>query len=353
MVKRNRYLSCDQHTLFCNIWVTSFCNFACKYCYESTDKPEVYMSRETADQTLQFLETLMQQQHYDGIWLNFHGGEPMLNADIIKYITDETERRGYRIYTSMTTNCSVRDAEICDYIDELTVSLDGDQTVHDRNRVTRTGKGTFQLVIDNARYYLEHAENTRLRMVVRSDNVSNLARSVQYLYGLGFRVIIPGLDYFDPDWTEALFDQLLEQYQALYRWRIANVQEEATIGTLDETIKPRGKCAVGCDGYQIAQDGKIYPCTYITGKPEYCIGDVRSGIDPEAVRRINCAVQQEVPACSGCANTPYCIAQRCLILNQQLTGELTTPSAILCAEENMKQRLWKYIRETGTGDTHV
>lgn len=353
MVKKERLLSCDQNILFCNIWVTSFCNFSCKYCYESVDKPEAYMNHETAAQTMQFMENMIRQKNYDGLWINFHGGEPMLNAKIIKYIAGEMERRGYRLYTSMTTNGSVMDPEICEYIDELTVSLDGDQAVHDRNRVTHSGKGTYQLVIDNSLYYMKQANQSRLRMVVRSNNVCDLERSVRHLYDLGFRVIIPGLDYFDPDWNEALFDQLLEQYQRLYDWRAAEIHTETTIGILDETPRPKGKCAVGCDGYQIAQDGKIYPCTYITGKPEYCIGDIWQGIDEEAVQRINCAVQQDVPECSGCANIPYCTAQRCLILNQQLTGELTTPSAIICAEENMKQKLRRYIREAESGGNHV
>ena len=69
MVKKERLLSCDQNILFCNIWVTSFCNFSCKYCYESVDKPEAYMNHETAEQeteaTARELDREIADQEYE------------------------------------------------------------------------------------------------------------------------------------------------------------------------------------------------------------------------------------------------------------------------------------------------
>lgn len=86
-------------------------------------------------------------------------------------------------------------------------------------------------------------------------------------------------------------------------------------------------------------DGKLYPCSYVVNRAEFCIGDIRNGIDKLAVEKINCLNRKTNIVCEGCSNYKYCISPRCLMINKILTDDFYTPSAVICAAENVKLRL--------------
>lgn len=344
MELRNSYITENDNFFFINIWVTLYCNYKCKYCYETSDKPNMYMSVDTADDVVKFIINETKKENCNSIWINFHGGEPSLNTLVIKHIVERIseEMPEHKLHTSMTTNCSTFNESICDYISELTVSLDGIGEAHDLNRITRDGKGTFENSMINALKYLEiYKDELRLRTVITPNNVEYVAEGIEYLYSLGFRIIVPGIDYFSDQWTEELFDILYEQF--CYIKKFYNTCEPKTlIGLIDDPISPKGKCYVGCDGSNVSVDGKLYSCTYVVGEKEYCIGDVCSGTDEEKIGTINCLNKKEVEECKDCNYYNYCTSPRCLILNKKLTGDYYTPSAIVCAEENLKLKVKEY-----------
>lgn len=345
MELRNNELTDKDKFFFANIWVTLYCNYCCSYCYETSDKPNMYMSPDTADSVVGYVLENAEKENCNAIWLNFHGGEPTLNKDIVKRIIDRIseEKPDIKLHTSMTTNCSSLADDMYDYITELTVSIDGVREAHDKNRLNHSGKGTFDVSMKNAlRYLEEYGSKLRLRTVIAPNNVSYVSEGIRYLYELGFRIIVPGVDEFSEEWTDELFDELYEQLCIVKEFR-RGCDEDTIIGILDDTIKEKGKCYVGCDGTNISVDGRLYPCTYVVGESEFCIGDVFSGIDEEAVKRIDCINMKEVEACKGCNYYKYCNSPRCLIVNRKLTGDFYTPSAIVCAEENLKLRLRDYI----------
>ena len=335
------FLEEKDHFLMFNIWVTLYCNFCCKYCYETSDKPSVYMNEETADAAISFMLDMLEKHGGNALWINFHGGEPMLNGKIIKYILQKLKGRmpDIKLLTSMTTNCSVWDEEICDLIQEISVSVDGNQPVHDRNRIKRDGSGTYKLIIKNALEFQKRKNGVRLRMVVTPDNVGELYDSIRHLLSLGFREIIPGVDYFNTNWNQELFETLYHQLNKLKKYRKWHFFNKSVIGLLDDEFTKKGQCIVGEDGYQVSVDGKLYPCSYVVNHPDFCIGDVRNGIDHAAVERINCLNNETNKVCEGCSNYSYCISPRCLMFNKVLTGDYYTPSAVVCAVENVKLRL--------------
>lgn len=326
--------------LYFNIWVTLRCNYACTYCYEN-DKNQQYMNEDIANQVVKYINEMCCELRKNIVWINFHGGEPLLNKYIIKYIINSLKlvRDDIKIYTSMTTNCSIYDKEICEYINELTVSIDGVKSSHDRNRKYIDGTGTYDTSIVNAMKYLKEKKEIRLRMVVTSNNVEQLYENVVHLYNLGFTEVIPGIDYYDGNWTEELFEELYSQLLKLRDYREKNKANDLFIGILDEDIKEKGKCVVGCDGYQISVEGKIYPCILVVQQPRYCIGDIYNGMNYDKIQKLNELNEKDVEECKDCGNYKYCVTSRCLMLNEQLTGDCYVPSAIICSVERVKLRL--------------
>lgn len=142
------------------------------------------MDKDTADQVVRFIMELCKRRNKRTVWINFHGGEPLLNKQVIMYILQllKEVRDPLKIYTSMTTNCSIFDNEICYGINELTVSIDGTKLSHDKNRKHKDGTGTYEKSINNALLYLKEKKEIRLRMVVTANNVNRLFENVIHLY---------------------------------------------------------------------------------------------------------------------------------------------------------------------------
>ena len=66
------------------IWVSDNCNLNCKYCYLK-NKANSYMSINTANHVMSFIANEIVDTN-DPVNIQFHGGEPLTNPEIIKYI---------------------------------------------------------------------------------------------------------------------------------------------------------------------------------------------------------------------------------------------------------------------------
>ena len=84
----------------------------------------------------------------------FFGGEPLSNLPLIREVVDFAEQRfgalGKRVDFSLTTNATMLNASTIDYLDShrfgIAVSIDGPKAIHDRNRITVGGQGTYETV---------------------------------------------------------------------------------------------------------------------------------------------------------------------------------------------------------------
>ena len=108
-----------------NIWVTYECNMNCRYCYEKEKKRE-YLDKKLSNKIIEFIQ---KYQLETGLQINFHGGEPLLNFDIIKNLVIKVKRLYPQTKFSLTTNMLLMTKEIAAFIKKenikLSVSLDG------------------------------------------------------------------------------------------------------------------------------------------------------------------------------------------------------------------------------------
>ena len=135
--------------------VNTGCNLSCTYCYkEDLDKPSAgkKMGAETAEASVEML--LKESPDEPRYTVVFFGGEPLSNRPLIEHMVDYCERRlgalGKGVDFVMTTNATLLTEEIVDYLNAhrfgLSISIDGPKTVHDRNRITVGGQGTYDVV---------------------------------------------------------------------------------------------------------------------------------------------------------------------------------------------------------------
>ena len=332
----------DGEYLAFTIWTTSYCNFNCKYCYETENKPSNYMDRETADKVFEYIRTQAKRSGKKSLWIGFHGGEPMLNTGIIKYFLDMFEADDEITYfTSMTTNGSVMDEDIINRISEVSVSLDGAKESHNKNRITRSGEGTYDLIIGNIKKIMALKNNdVRLRMVVTPDNTEDFFDNIMFAVSLGFTTIVPGIDVFNKDWSDEKFRLLYDEAIKVREYRQENWSDKnIRIAIIDEQVKIMGDCEVGVDGFQIGVNGSLYHCMYTANDPSYSIGNIFDGVDESIAEKVNCLNRKKPEECNGCTNQPYCMAQRCLVLNKLTTGSYYEPSPVICKCEWLKLKL--------------
>ena len=141
--------------------VTENCNLRCKYCVFS-DNYQHYreltpqeMTFETASKGIDYIYSIIKNRSNKTFNFGFYGGEPLLNltliGDIIRYA--ETAFEGWKLLYNLTSNLTVMDDSIIDFLADndisLSVSLDGDEANHDAKRVFANGTGTHATVMGN------------------------------------------------------------------------------------------------------------------------------------------------------------------------------------------------------------
>ena len=163
--------------------VTLRCNQKCRYCQadsEDESRLEFDMDFETAKKCVD----LVFKSPSPTIKIEFQGGEPLLNFKIVKYIIQYAKKinRLHRknLEFVICTNLLGLNDEILNYLAEhqiwVSTSLDGPKTLHDINRVTRKGTGTYDLVTKNIRLVQDRLgiEKISALMVTTRDNVHKL-----------------------------------------------------------------------------------------------------------------------------------------------------------------------------------
>jgi len=150
--------------------VASRCNIDCGYCYvynmgdRGWSRGPKQMSRDTTRATAKALSRLAEEQARP-FEIVLHGGEPLLlgaaNLDFV--ISTLREALPAKCSISIQTNGILITREILDLCARarvsLSVSLDGPQHVHDRNRVGFAGEGTFDRVLQGIARLRAHPDS--------------------------------------------------------------------------------------------------------------------------------------------------------------------------------------------------
>jgi uncharacterized protein len=132
--------------------ITTLCNMSCDYCYASQGNYELLeenMSKDIAKCAINKLESSFGRTH----WIQFFGGEPLLNFDIIQFIVKYLRRRRAKVKFTINTNGSVMTDDMARFLGEnfaeIYVSIDGPQEIHDVHRKFRDNRGSWEIVTRN------------------------------------------------------------------------------------------------------------------------------------------------------------------------------------------------------------
>ncbi|MEL4281263.1 MULTISPECIES: anaerobic sulfatase maturase [Shewanella] len=134
------------------------CNIDCQYCFYLHKEGLLHQPKqpEMDDATLEaFIKGYIESQDGDEIVFSWQGGEPtLLGVDYYRKVVQLQKKYqpvGVKIENDLQTNGILLNDEWCQFLAEhnflVGLSIDGPEELHNKYRVTRSGKPTFHLVM--------------------------------------------------------------------------------------------------------------------------------------------------------------------------------------------------------------
>ena len=144
--------------------VAHTCNLNCSYCFASQGKysgERAIMSLEVGKRALDFL--IENSQGRRNLEVDFFGGEPLMNWDMIKelvaYARVREKEEGKNFRFTLTTNGVLIDDDVIEFsnreMSNVVLSLDGRREVHDRFRVDYAGQGSWEKIVPKFQRFVE------------------------------------------------------------------------------------------------------------------------------------------------------------------------------------------------------
>ncbi len=174
------------------------CNLDCEYCYYK-DKHRLYPETRRFRMNDRLLETFVRDYIaiHEGseIWFTWQGGEPTLLG--LKFFHKVLELQGrYRpagktVRNALQTNGTLLDRRWADFLRDhdflVGLSIDGPRRFHDRYRVDRKGRPTFDAVLGALRLLREARVEFNTLTVVHRGNALHGRRVYRFLKDQGVR----------------------------------------------------------------------------------------------------------------------------------------------------------------------
>jgi uncharacterized protein len=157
---------------------TPFCNIDCRYCYLPDRVNKAVVSEATLRNL--FAQVFASGWAKEGLSVVWHAGEPLV-LPVSFYrrafaLIDELRPDGLAVTHSLQTNGTLVDDAWCEFITEtkigVGVSIDGPRRLHDKNRVTRSGRGTFDKTIAGIRRLRAHRVPFHVISVLTADSLA-------------------------------------------------------------------------------------------------------------------------------------------------------------------------------------
>ncbi len=160
------------------------CNIDCQYCFYLHKENLLHQPQQPKmdDQTLEaFVKSYIESQDSDEIVFSWQGGEPtLLGLDYFKKIVTLQKKyqpKNVRIENDLQTNGLLLNDDWCQFLAEhnflVGLSIDGPEKLHNKYRVTRSGKPTFHLVMNAVEKMKFHGVRFNALVTVNNDNVKH------------------------------------------------------------------------------------------------------------------------------------------------------------------------------------
>jgi len=319
-------ISHDYSQIRCTVALTSTCNLACGYCFETgalRAKP-CSMTKSTAASLLQWLCALSHHSSPKGFHIVFYGGEPTIVPTRMLQIAEDarcllrpTGSLTFGMYTNgVTFSPMLKPLFASEDFTWAQIALDGPEKVHDKRRHLHSGQGTFKQIWRNIEFLTLDC-NVKVRIVANfdKDNFDFIPILLDKIADSSFRSWIQVA--FNPVFNTGLNHEYCGMHSfpekhSYELWRI--LHEQAVQRGLDVSflrMLDKGPCSIHrAANLFISPSGDIYECIGLLGLQTGVTGNVKAPFDPEALKRRDdwrAFVKRFADECKSCSYLPLCL----------------------------------------------
>lgn len=306
------------------------CNLACKYCFAGEGEycgDRSLMSFEVGKQAFDFL--IANSGTRKNLEVDFFGGEPLMNFEVVKqlvaYAREQEKIHNKNFRFTLTTNGVLLDEEVMDFANKemynVVLSLDGRKETNDRMRVSRNGKGSYDLILPKFKEMVKRRGDKEyyIRGTYTHYN-TDFTEDILHMADLGFTKLAMEPVVASPDAPYALKEEdlpvLFDQYEKLAAEMVHREKNGKGFTFFHYMIDLEGGpciakriagCGVGTEYVAVTPWGDLYPCHQFVGDENYLLGNVFDGITNEEVRsRFKMCNIYTRPQCNDCFARLYC-----------------------------------------------
>jgi uncharacterized protein len=309
------------------IIVSNGCNLNCTYCFEH-DKTNEKLSGDDMKTILDKCYesySKIDDKNKIPLIINFFGGEPFLNFEVIEYALKYARDQKYNMEFGVTTNLTILTDHMIDVIEEyelgLLISIDGTKEIHDRNRCK-----SFDTVQKNIKRLMEKHLGYLLeaRITLMPQDVTSLLDSIKTVVDMGIVNVAP-VPVTDTIWNDQDIINLKDNLSIVWQWLfdmyndndnkknisikfIEDYMEKVlTMQSFEDQTKV---CSAGSNQTcSIGVNGEIMPChqrhTVNVGKDNLVMGNILEDTDIKPVAFNNMTRNSELD-CSTCIAKNIC-----------------------------------------------
>ena len=349
--------------------VTDKCNLACSYCYQ-INKGTRRMSLETAKKLVDMLLTgdkgmddYISPVNSPGIILDFIGGEPLLEIELIDEIVTYFRTRALELKHPWAEKFAI---QICSngvlYSQEnvqqilnkfhphlsFSVTLDGNKELHDSCRLFPDGRPSYDLAKAACDDWMSKGNYMGSKITVAPENVMHVFEASKHMLDMGYEDININCVYeqvWNNDHALILYNQL-KQF-ADYLLALDNIEDIYYAFFTEDRYTPISQdyndnwCGGTGDMLAMDPDGYLYPCLrYMESSMgddivPMRIGHVDNGIaiSAEEQQRIKClkCITRKSQSTDECINCPIAAGCGwCSAFNYQTYGTANKRTTFIC-----------------------
>lgn len=357
------------------------CNLRCEYCFAGTGDfgtgRRVHLDLETGKNAVEFL--IRASKGRRNLDIDFFGGEPLLNMEVVEELTAYCERRaeetGLRIRLTVTTNALLLDEPRIDFLDahmdNVVLSLDGRPETHDRMRPFAGGRGSYERVAKRIRAFADQRGDRPfyVRGTFTRNNL-DFAADVAHIESLGIAPVSLEPVVAPPDASYAIREEdlpaILAEYERLAVHCLDSYRKGSPLRFFHFEIDLEGGpcafkrikgCGAGAEYVAVTPEGDIYPCHQFVGLPEFRMGNVNEkgedgevALDPALRARFRELLVPNKKECRTCWARYFC-SGGCAANSYHASGRIEGLYGIGCELQKKRLECALWLKAARADDT--